>query len=506
VDSCPCLIHTTISHPIFFSRIQHFYKSKPNSEYHIFDSSFLYNLHYGGYNDVKKYTSKVDVFQKHVLLMPMCTNLHWILYVVVNPHQCGKVLDNDTNGPVILCLDSLGNGCSGVESSIRDFLEKEWTKSRNHAHLAFPFSKKNIPLLIPKGSLLVFPVFFGMHYHQSKYLTNSLPIDASVKKQENGYDCGVFVCQYMLAIVRLFLDFPEEIRLQKKDGWVNFVEQHEYFNFSQRHMNIKRRIIFQTILGFFSKIPTKDKVEQFLDHIQKKYAQGADNVTTSDTDVLCETYRTLHLTRKQLCTPTTSPRIRTVYKEIYGIGVYKLENNKPLPLPEGHSGVNDVYGGWPWKSLQIQDNKKAIDVYLRRCYECPNGCAVTDAKNLLEEDTVTEKDRDFLLDRGRNWVEDGQLNGQSRRVSFCHYTMLKVTGYQMSSLSFENDNNIVEDPIVSSFIGLIIQRLEIIPQSPQRNHEGNNGDSLGVYLCKPDLLQNFFRLSETTKHPIHLVS
>jgi hypothetical protein len=74
-----------------------------------------------------------------------------------------------------------------------------------------------------------------------------------------------------------------------------------------------------------------------------------------------------------------------VYKEIYGIGVYKLENNKPLPLPEGHSGVNDVYGGWPWKSLEIQDNKKTIDVYLRRCYECPNVCAVTDAKNLLEE-------------------------------------------------------------------------------------------------------------------------
>jgi hypothetical protein len=114
----------------------------------------------------QKIYKKVDVFQKHVLLMPMCTDLHWILYVVVNPHQCGKVLDDVTNGPVILCLDSLGEGVLGVESSIRDFLEKEWTKSTNHAYLAFPFSKKNIPLLIPKGSLLVFPVFFGMHYHQ----------------------------------------------------------------------------------------------------------------------------------------------------------------------------------------------------------------------------------------------------------------------------------------------------------------------------------------------------
>jgi histone deacetylase complex regulatory component SIN3 len=169
-----------------------------------------------------------------------------------------------------------------------------------------------------------------------------------------------------------------------------------------------------------------------------------------------------------------------------------LENNKPLPLPEGHSDVNDVYGGWRWKSLQQQDYKKAIDVYLRRCYECPNQSTVTDAKNLLEEDTVTNHDRDFLLDRGRNWVKDGQLNGQSCRVSYCHYTMLKVSGYQMSSLSFANNNNIVEDPIVSSFVGLIIQQLEIIPQSPLRNHEGNNGESLGVYLCKPDLLQEIF--------------
>jgi Ulp1 family protease len=219
VDTCPCLIHTTISHPIFFSRIQHFFKSKPNSEYHIFESSFLYNLHYVDYQSAKNWAKKVDVFQKHVLLMPMCTDLHWILYVVVNPHQCGIVLDNQTNGPVILCLDSLGGGVLGVESSIRDFLEKEWKKSTNHAYLAFPFSEKNIPLLIPKGSLLVFPVLFGMHYHQSKYLTNSLPLFVSVSKQVNSYDCGVFVCQYMLAIVHLFLDFPKEIRLQKKlDG------------------------------------------------------------------------------------------------------------------------------------------------------------------------------------------------------------------------------------------------------------------------------------------------
>jgi hypothetical protein len=450
---------------------------------------------------------KVDVFQKHVLLMPMCTDLHWILYVVVNPHQCGKVLDDVTNGPVILCLDSLGKVYWELNHLSAISLRRNGQNPEIMLIWHFHFLRKTSHCSSPRVRYLFFLYFLVCTItNTSKYLTNSLPIVASVKKQQNGYDCGVFVCQYMLAIVRLFLDFPKEIRLQKKDGWVNFVEQHEYFNFSQRHMNIKRRIIFQTILGFFSKITSKDKVEQFLDHIQKKYAQGADNVTTSDTDVLCEMYRTLHLTRKQLCTPTTSPRIRTVYREIYGIGVYKLENNKPLPLPEGHSGVNDVYGGWPWKSLEIQDNKKTIDVYLRRCYECPNVCAVTDAKNLLEDNTVTEVDRDFLLDRGGNWVEDGQLNGQSRRVSFCHYTMLKVTGYQMSSLSFENDNNIVEDPIVSSFIGLIIQRLEIIPQSPQRNHEGNNGDSLGVYLCKPDLLQIFFRLSETTKHPIHLVS
>jgi hypothetical protein len=223
----------------------------------------------------------------------------------------------------------------------------------------FHFLRKTSHCSSPRVRYLFFLYFLVCTItNTSKYLTNSLPIVASVKKQENGYDCGVFVCQYMLAIVRLFLDFPKEIRLQKKDGWVNFVEQHEYFNFSQRHMNIKRRIIFQTILGFFSKIPSKDKVEQFLDHIQKKYAQGADNVTTSDTDVLCEMYRTLHLTRKQLCTPTTSPRIRTVYREIYGIGVYKLENNKPLPLPEGHSGVNDVYGGWPWKSPKYRITRK----------------------------------------------------------------------------------------------------------------------------------------------------
>jgi hypothetical protein len=99
------------------------------------------------------------VFQKHVLLMPMCTNVHWILYVVVNPHQCGKVTDNHTNGPVILCLDSLGEGSLGVASSIRDFLEKEWTNSGNHTDLAFPFSEKN-PIAHPHGFVTCFCCIF----------------------------------------------------------------------------------------------------------------------------------------------------------------------------------------------------------------------------------------------------------------------------------------------------------------------------------------------------------
>jgi hypothetical protein len=117
------------------------------------------------------------------------------------------------------------------------------------------------------------------------------------------------VCVSVYACYCLFISgFSRRNTFAKKDGWVNFVGQHEYFNFSQRHMNIKRRIIFQTILGFFSNTKQRQG-KQFCGHIQKKYAQGADNVTTSDTDVLCKMYRTLHLTRKQLCTPPTTPRI-----------------------------------------------------------------------------------------------------------------------------------------------------------------------------------------------------
>ncbi len=61
--------------------------NNPNSDVHIFTSHFMSTLASDGPKAVSSWTAKkkIDIFEKKLIFVPVNSDLHWSLCVVVNP-------------------------------------------------------------------------------------------------------------------------------------------------------------------------------------------------------------------------------------------------------------------------------------------------------------------------------------------------------------------------------------------------------------------------------------
>ncbi|KAH8654108.1 hypothetical protein BGZ60DRAFT_346927, partial [Tricladium varicosporioides] len=130
------------------------------------------------YESVKRWTSKVDLFEKDYIIVPVCENLHWYLAIICNAPRLLAPEANaekiayrasigrkyDLNGPRILTLDSFGHTHSPTCINLKDYLVAE-LKTKH---------QKDIP---PPGSL-------GLTVKH-------------IPTQPNFYDCGVFLLMYV---------------------------------------------------------------------------------------------------------------------------------------------------------------------------------------------------------------------------------------------------------------------------------------------------------------------
>ncbi|KAJ7573194.1 hypothetical protein C8J56DRAFT_903971 [Mycena floridula] len=123
------------------------------------------------YNKVKRWTKKVNLFQKRVVLVPI--NLeddqHWILALIYEPGN--MITPKSAAGGIaktfIFILDSLRNGQHGeVFTILKDYLMREAERHR---------------YTVTSGSM-----------------TNVVP---RVDNQHNGWDCGVYLLRFAKAIL-----------------------------------------------------------------------------------------------------------------------------------------------------------------------------------------------------------------------------------------------------------------------------------------------------------------
>jgi len=138
------------------------------------------------YDQVKGWTKKIDIFEKRMLIFPICEESHWYLVIVCNPgHVLSQSREKDfeakrsyqqkygeTRGfnPFIMVLDSLGGSHSSAVSRIRSYLTFEYIAKRK----------------IPKN--------FGKEKMSEKH--------PPIPLQPNSCDCGLFLLHYVELIFK----------------------------------------------------------------------------------------------------------------------------------------------------------------------------------------------------------------------------------------------------------------------------------------------------------------
>ncbi|MED6281484.1 SUMO1 sentrin specific peptidase 1 [Characodon lateralis] len=118
-----------------------------------FNTFFYPKLRSSGYSTVRRWTKKMDIFAKDILLVPVHLGMHWCLSVV------------DFRKKSVLYLDSMGGSNDEACQILFDYLQQE---SRDK-----------------KGKELDTS---GWTVHSKK--------PSEIPQQMNGSDCGMFTCKY----------------------------------------------------------------------------------------------------------------------------------------------------------------------------------------------------------------------------------------------------------------------------------------------------------------------
>ncbi|NXL34111.1 SENP2 protease, partial [Glaucidium brasilianum] len=120
---------------------------------HVFSTFFYPKLISGGYKTVRRWTRDVDLFKKDLILVPIHLSHHWTLVVI------------DIRKKTIKYFDSLGHKKDEICESLFYYLQEESQQ------------KRNVQLNFSEWTL------HSMEAHE-------------IPQQDNGSDCGVFMCKY----------------------------------------------------------------------------------------------------------------------------------------------------------------------------------------------------------------------------------------------------------------------------------------------------------------------
>uniref|UniRef100_A0A7N1A5E1 Ubiquitin-like protease family profile domain-containing protein n=1 Tax=Kalanchoe fedtschenkoi TaxID=63787 RepID=A0A7N1A5E1_KALFE len=144
---------------------------------------------------VRKWTRKVNLFEKDYIFIPVNSNLHWSLIVICHPGEIAKFEDKNANinhkVPCILHMDSIKGSHTGLKNHLQSYLWEEWKEKQN------------------EETEEIYSKFFNLRF-----------ISLEVPQQENSYDCGLFLLHY----VELFLEeAPESFNPFQITKYSNFL-------------------------------------------------------------------------------------------------------------------------------------------------------------------------------------------------------------------------------------------------------------------------------------------
>ncbi|KAK1406711.1 hypothetical protein QVD17_38319 [Tagetes erecta] len=126
---------------------------------------------------VRKWTRKVNLFEKDYVFIPVNYNYHWSLIVMCHLGEVATCKDEDATKlikvPCVLHMDSIRGSHTGLKDLMQSYLKEEW-KGR-----------------VQEASEDIFSRFDNMRF-----------ISLELPQQPNSFDCGLFLLHY----VELFLE------------------------------------------------------------------------------------------------------------------------------------------------------------------------------------------------------------------------------------------------------------------------------------------------------------
>ncbi|KAG4948315.1 hypothetical protein JHK86_041554 [Glycine max] len=119
---------------------------------------------------VRKWTRKVNLFEKDYIFIPVNYSLHWSLIAICHPGEvtCFKEINESSKVACILHMDSLRGSHKGLKNVFQSYLCEEWKE--RHSNVVDDVSSKFLHL---------------------RFISLELP------QQENLYDCGLFLLHYV---------------------------------------------------------------------------------------------------------------------------------------------------------------------------------------------------------------------------------------------------------------------------------------------------------------------
>jgi len=155
-------------------------------KFYFFSSYFYTSLIDHGYEKVKNWT-KINIFNRDFLFVPINQHQHWRLIIVCYPSKFDEDIDPKERDSFLLILDSLGNsrfeGKKNLIDNIKYYLSDEWEKWHG--------KKKS---------------FIKMKSH---FPTRT------IRHQDNDTDCGLFLIKYAEEFCATPPEYFDQKRLTK---------------------------------------------------------------------------------------------------------------------------------------------------------------------------------------------------------------------------------------------------------------------------------------------------